>query len=278
MRKKIDRKLAIQDSQERSLRPVVMIHGFPFDSEMWRPIAQKLRGIARCVAYDLPGFGASPNDTMMRTIDSHADDLIDLIDQYRLRAPIICGHDVGAMIAMRAMERIPERISGIALCNVLPYAPSRQELDNVNRLLRVIRDKGSKGFTRRYFPTIFSQVSRLADGSSYKRLASAVAKNDPIALHSGLLWSITRGDAMEAMEGFRNPSLLIGGQHDDITPASEMLHVSLSLNRAVMRRIPDTGHATPLEHPDAVVDALLAFIRSLDAKDGDRSEDTYGIW
>jgi len=43
--------------------PVVLLHAFPLDREMWRPQLDALSDIARVFAFDFPGFGGSKSST-----------------------------------------------------------------------------------------------------------------------------------------------------------------------------------------------------------------------
>ena len=53
--------------------PLVLLHAFPLDSSMWRPVLPALRGVAQVLTVDLPGFGASPAPQGEPSLDAVAD-------------------------------------------------------------------------------------------------------------------------------------------------------------------------------------------------------------
>src|SRR4051794_37042719 len=73
--------LAHDDLGPKSGRPVLLVHGHPFDRSMWRPQAEHLaRTGYRVVTPDLRGYGESPARGTMTGLDVFAGDLVDLAD------------------------------------------------------------------------------------------------------------------------------------------------------------------------------------------------------
>ncbi|MEK9137005.1 MAG: alpha/beta hydrolase, partial [Bacteroidota bacterium] len=92
-----------------SAMPVVFLHGFPFSHEMWKPQLAHVGKRYRAIAYDIRGHGHSYIGDGQYTIEGHVDDLIGLLDHMRIDKPVIVGLSMGGYIALRAMERHPER-------------------------------------------------------------------------------------------------------------------------------------------------------------------------
>ena len=59
--------------------PLVLLHGYPLDRQMWAPQLAGLRG-HRVIAPDLRGFGESAAAVAPRTLTEHADDIAALLD------------------------------------------------------------------------------------------------------------------------------------------------------------------------------------------------------
>ena len=83
--------------------PIVLVHGFGCDQSMWRWMRRPFEASYRVVSYDLMGLGESdrsdyePGD--YDTLQGHADDLVELIDDLDLHDVVVVGHSVAAMIA-----------------------------------------------------------------------------------------------------------------------------------------------------------------------------------
>jgi pimeloyl-ACP methyl ester carboxylesterase len=81
--------------------PLILLHGLTFDRTMWRPALAELRKIdprRRIFAVDLPGHGGSPARSCY-DLDNIAEGVHRAAVSARLRAPVMVGHSVGAVIA-----------------------------------------------------------------------------------------------------------------------------------------------------------------------------------
>ncbi len=95
--------------------PLLLIHGFPQDSWMWRHQLDALSRRWHCIAPDTRGFGLTERPGIRVTRDLLVRDLIDLIDTLGFEQVRLVGHDWGAIIASAAALRHPERFSHLCL-------------------------------------------------------------------------------------------------------------------------------------------------------------------
>jgi haloalkane dehalogenase len=106
-------------------RPVVMFHGNPTWSFLYRKVIQQLRGRFRCIAVDYPGFGLSERPSGYRyTSAEHAQVIGKLVDHLKLADFIVVGQDWGGPIGMIvALERV-DRVAGLVFANTW-YWPAK---------------------------------------------------------------------------------------------------------------------------------------------------------
>lgn len=103
--------------------PVVLLHGNPTSSYLWRAIIGYLDGLGRCVAPDLVGMGRSGpahgRHAGYRYIDHrrHLDRLFDLL-AITDRVTLV-GHDWGGVLAIDWARRHADRVRGIAYLETL---------------------------------------------------------------------------------------------------------------------------------------------------------------
>lgn len=98
--------------------PVVFIHGEPTWSFLWRKVIPAVRDAGfRCLAPDLPGFGASdkPVDPEWYSYDRHTTMAISLLDDLDLRDVTMVVHDWGGPIGLRLAVERPERVSRLVI-------------------------------------------------------------------------------------------------------------------------------------------------------------------
>ena len=105
---------------------VVLIHGFPFSHEMWQPQLANLGNRFRAIAYDLRGHGGTNAGDGQYTLEFLVDDLIALLDHLRIKKAVLCGLSMGGYIALRAVQRNPERILGLILADTQAKADSNE--------------------------------------------------------------------------------------------------------------------------------------------------------
>jgi pimeloyl-ACP methyl ester carboxylesterase len=117
------------DTGNEESSPIVFVHGFPFSSKMWNRQTKMLLDSnrhLRIVTYDLRGHGQSEIGDGQYTIELFVDDLVALLDNLKIDKTILCGFSMGGYIALRAIERNPERFDGLVLCDTMSTADSNE--------------------------------------------------------------------------------------------------------------------------------------------------------
>jgi haloalkane dehalogenase len=99
-------------------RPLLMLHGNPTWSFLYRHLITELRGGFRCVAVDYPGFGLSDRPPRYGyTPAEHARVVGELVEELDLRDLVVVGHDWGGPIGLSVASATPERVEGLVLGN-----------------------------------------------------------------------------------------------------------------------------------------------------------------
>ncbi|MBD1549644.1 alpha/beta fold hydrolase [Roseibium aggregatum] len=106
---------------------LLLLHGNPAWSFLYRKIITQLSRSFRCVAPDLPGFGlsvASPGFGF--TAREHSDAIIDLIDRLDLKGATVMVQDWGGPIGLRAVQARPDRIDRLIIGNTWAWPFDRR--------------------------------------------------------------------------------------------------------------------------------------------------------
>lgn len=104
--------------------PVVLVHGTPFSSYVWRKIAPELAKSYKVYVFDLLGYGdSSKREGQDVSPASQGKLLAHLLEHWQLENPMIVGHDFGGATTLRAhvLERCD--FSRIALVDAVSVAP-----------------------------------------------------------------------------------------------------------------------------------------------------------
>jgi haloalkane dehalogenase len=113
-------------------RPVLLLHGEPTWSFLWRKVIPPIRDSgARCIAPDLPGFGRSdkPTDIDWYSYDRHTAAIAALLDELDLRDVTIVVHDWGGPIGLRVAVEHAERISRLVILDTGLFTGAQRMTD-----------------------------------------------------------------------------------------------------------------------------------------------------
>lgn len=252
------------DEGDENAIPVVMLHGNPAWSFLWRKVIAALPEL-RCVAPDLLGLGLS--DTLPRMSDHtpkrHADAIAALVVALDLHRIILVSQDWGGPIATAVAARLPDRIAGVILGNTSVLAPSRGLRSRFHRFARipVVSDlvfRGA-GFPQNILHRIQGDPSSIRGDVAkayrwplrgWKRRVAplALARMVPDGPDHPSIPELEQGEAW--LRSFDGPLTLIWGEKDPVLGRAINRH-ERELPRARVVRT-DAGHFIPEEIPEVI--------------------------
>ncbi|HEV2752658.1 MAG TPA: alpha/beta fold hydrolase [Solirubrobacteraceae bacterium] len=104
--------------------PVVLTHGTPSRSLVWREVASALAERHEVYVWDLLGFGDSERHVDQDvSLVAHGEVLAELVEQWGLERPALVGHDIGGAVVLRAhlLEQVP--VARLGLVDAVVLAP-----------------------------------------------------------------------------------------------------------------------------------------------------------
>jgi haloacetate dehalogenase len=148
---------------------ILMVHGFPRTSLMWRYLAPKLADDHTIICVDLRAYGqsgtpSSSEDHFPYSKRAMAEELVGVMDKLGFKTFTVVGHDRGGRVSYRMALDYPDKVDRLAVFDVIPI------LEAWNR--------SDARFARTYWPWILlSQQSPLPE--SYLRGAPTAAFDNP---------------------------------------------------------------------------------------------------
>ncbi|MEM9605381.1 MAG: alpha/beta hydrolase [Pseudomonadota bacterium] len=247
-------------SIDPALPAVVFLHGSGLDHRTW---ALQSRWFAfrghTVVAPDLPGHSLS-GGRPLRSIEKQADWLWDLLDTLGIATASLVGHSQGALIALEAASREPQRVrslSVVASAHAVPVNPALLEMAKTDQTAAVDAML-SWGFSDAYLGGM-SHVPGQAPIAIGHRIMSA----NP--LHADLTCSNAYRNGLTAAATVTAPTQLILARDDKMTVLKGGMVLRDALpNVQDVTVLDGVGHMLPIEAPDAVLRHLSAFITALD--------------
>ncbi|HKX75474.1 MAG TPA: alpha/beta hydrolase [Acidimicrobiia bacterium] len=103
--------------------PVVLCHGTPWSSYVWRRLAARLSPTHRVYLWDMLGYGQSEKPAGDVSLAEQGRLLAALLHHWELAAPDVIAHDVGGAVALRAHLLHQVRMRSLALADVVALRP-----------------------------------------------------------------------------------------------------------------------------------------------------------
>jgi pimeloyl-ACP methyl ester carboxylesterase len=237
-----------------ALPTIVFIHGAGMDHTVWalqtRWFAHHGRNV---LAIDLPGHGRSAGPGLA-TIGAMADCLLAALDAVGAKRAALVGHSMGALTALAAAGRAPERIAALALLGVAPRMPVHPDLlaeaargdhNAVDLMVTwAVGRQAQRGANEAPGLWLTGAAMRLLERADAAILAADLAACD----------AYREADADAAAVGC--PTLLLLGADDRMTPPGKAIAFARSFAAGQSRVLRGAGHMMMLEDPAATLAAL----------------------
>jgi pimeloyl-ACP methyl ester carboxylesterase len=239
---------------------LVLIHGYPFDHTLWDRVLPCLDPKLQVLAPDLRGFCGQPTGGAEPSLELMADDIHSLLEQHRFDRAAIAGMSMGGYVALAFAERYPAQLAGFGLISSHAKADSDDVRSGRRVSIEKIRREGPAVAAQTSIPKLFtSPDTRDPELLRYPQASAEKAGT------AGLTWALEamarRPDRTHVLQGIRVPVLIVQGVHDQFIPVERARQVAADLPWSRYVEIPNAGHATPLEAPKAVADALMDLVR-----------------
>lgn len=252
----------------KSTNTVTLIHGFPFNHEMWKSqIALLQENGFRVISYDLRGHGKSDVGDGQYTIELFVDDLIALLDYLKITNTVVCGFSMGGYVALRAIERNPERFNALILCDTTSAADSNEAKLRRATSIKLIKKDGVKPFAEGFLKAVFADPSFSTKQIIIDETRKMILANSPIGVCGALLAMAARTDTTEALSKIGVPTLVLVGEHDTITPPAAAKTMHGRIQNSKMHVISSAAHMSSMENPNVFNEHLIKFLRDVSSKE-----------
>jgi pimeloyl-ACP methyl ester carboxylesterase len=244
---------------------VVLLHGFPLTRKIWRAQETSLGSMYRVIAPDLRGHGESAAPEGVYTVDTMADDVIELLDVLQITSPVVLGGlSMGGYVALTLMARYPQRFRGLMLIDTRATADTPEAARTREELARTVETtKSTKQVVDAMLPKLFSDETRMKRADLIPPVKAAMERTPPRGVAGALRGMAQRPDRTAMLASITVPVLVLVGAHDAITPVEESRTMAAALPNAQLVVIPGAGHLAPLENSEAANAAMLGFLGKL---------------
>lgn len=245
---------------------LVLIHAFPMGAAMWRGQMDVAPGW-RIVAPPLPGFDGRP---LIRehTIDAYARDILASLDAAGIGRAVFCGLSMGGYVTFGILRQAPQRVAGLIL------ADTRTSIDTAERnaarlkSIELARNVGPSAIADDMIPVILGPTTHARRPHVAGIVRALIESHSGETIAAAIEAMINRPDSAATIAGVTVPTTIIVGEEDTITTPADAEQMHRAIAGSTLVTIPEAGHMTNLEVPDAFNDAVREFLRTSGAELG----------
>ena len=243
---------------DAALPTVVFVHGAAHDHSVWALQSRYFAHHGRNVlAVDLPGHGRSEGDALP-SVETIAVWLNALLDAADVEKAVLVGHSFGSLAVLATAARYADRVLKIALSGpAIPMVVSEVLLEAAKANDHVAYELINGWSFSAGKQLGGNQVPGMWMTGNAMRL---MERTRPGVLHADLVACHNYKGGADAARVVRCPALLILGARDLMAPPKSAQPLITGLAEVRVVTLPDCGHSLMAEQPDAVLDALVAFL------------------
>lgn len=249
---------------------IVFVHGAILDHGQWEPQVEALSEEYTTIAYDVRGHGRTGGSNRTRySVDLFADDLAALVETLELDRPVICGLSTGGCIAQVYAARHPDRVRGLVLAGTFtPELLGRGEWLQRSFLLRAtVPPVRLVGYERveKVLVWLHERLSKGASGD-YGRIEELREDGPRMTSEefAKVIRAVARFHGTELdLAAITAPTLVLYGENEPPFLRRHGPKLATGIPDGTLREIPDAGHASNLDDPEAFTAELRTFLSDL---------------
>jgi len=226
--------------------PLIFLPGLLCDDALFAPQVEALRDVADPLVMPLTAHSA---------IDDYAADVL-------ARAPdrfALAGLSMGGYCALAIARRAAGRVTRLALLNTSARPDDPPTLKRRRGLITLSERGAFKGVTPKLLPLLLSEAG-LKNAALVETITTMAQRVGQPAFVRQQKAIMSRIDSRPFLSAIDAPTVVIAGEQDALTPPSLAEELADGIPAAELIRLPDCGHLSTLEQPDAVSAALRQWL------------------
>lgn len=240
--------------------PVLLLHGFPLTSELFRPQREALSSKYRFIVPDLRGFGRSDVGQGPAEMSTFADDALALLDHLEVETAVVGGVSMGGYVSMALTQLEPSRVRALVLADTRMTADDEPGKARREEVAKAVESRGMNAVVEDQLQKLLAQPP---SPQVEERVRHMMLENQPLGTANASRGMGLRPDSSVILARFANPALVVVGERDVITPLPRAEEMMKLLSSARLEVIPGAGHLANYEKPAEFNRVLDAFLSSL---------------
>ena len=244
---------------------VVLVHGTPFSSYVWREVARALAQRFTVYVWDLAGYGHSAQyEGQDVSLAAQGRVLAELIDHWGLTEPAVVGHDFGGAVTLRAHLLEGVAVSRLVLADAVALAPwgtgffqlASRHADVFAQLPDAVHEGLVRGYVTwpLHLPPSAEVTERLA--------APWLGEAGKAALYRQIVANDQHltGEFEDRLGDVAVPTLVLWGEYDQWLPVEQGRLLAERIPTAQLRVVAGADHLIMHDAPAVVAVEIAAFL------------------
>jgi len=230
---------------------LLLLPGLLCDAAVWTPVLPHLDRAVQC---RIPDY-------------SNATSLVAMAERVLADAPptfALAGHSMGGRVALEIVRQARERVSRLALLDTgfrprPTGAAGEEEKARRLALLALARAQGMRAMAREWVRPMV-HPDRLADVALIDTILDMFERRTPAEFAGQIEALLARPDATPLVRSIRCPTLVLCGRDDAWSTLAQHEEMAVLMPGARLAVVERCGHMAPMERPDGVGGALIAWL------------------
>jgi pimeloyl-ACP methyl ester carboxylesterase len=244
---------------------IVFAHGLLWSGRMFEAQVGALKSRYRCVTFDWPGQGQSEVTRDGYDMDTLAADAAALVKQLSAVPCHFAGLSMGGFVAMRMGIHYPELVRSLILMETSADPEPPENIPKYKLLSLISRWLSMRLVAGKTMQIMFGQafLNDPARREQRERWKGYLLANNQTGIARALKGVIEREGVYEKLGKIQAPTLVIVGEQDVATVPAKAERIQQAIPGARLVRIPNAGHTSSVEEPEAVTRAIEEFLAGL---------------
>jgi len=243
------------------LPPVVLCHGVGLDLHMWEAQVNALLGRFHILRYDMLGHGETSAQPGVTGIGAFSQQLVSLLKYLEMGPVSLVGFSMGGVTAQHFALQHPTLLRQLVLMNTV-YRRTADELAGVRARLELTEKEGltpiADAAVRRWFEPSFVEKNPQIIATIRRRLLS----NDVGGYLTAYRVFVNADDEIgDGLNQVTCPTLVLTGELDPGSTPEIAQRMITDLKNGQLIVFDNLRHMAPVEDPDRINSALLAFLK-----------------
>lgn len=171
----------------------------------------------------------------------------------------LVGLSMGGYIAMEIMRQAPERVSRLALLDTAATPDTPEQTERRRQLIALAEGGKFDRIVPALYPS-FVHANRRDDAVLRSTVEEMAAETGPEAFIRQQTAIMNRVDSRPGLAAIGCPTLVLVGDGDTLTPPEKAAEIHSLVSGSRLEIVADCGHLSTLERPEAVTQALKAWV------------------